>query len=355
MERYNDIGMLDLIPRPAFCAAEGRVTRVNTQAAALNISPGMMVAELLATGEEEYAAFEGGCLHLTITAAMQTFRVSVTRLEDFDVFRVDEDADSRDLQVMALAARELRSPLDAITNTVRKLFPVAGLRDDPATHTQVGQLNRGLFQMLRVIGNMSDAAQPATSPRMELVDIPSLLDEIFATAATFVEHTQRTLTYQGYPESVHGLADRERLERAVMNMVSNAIKFSGDGDTIRASLTKRGRKFYLTVEDSGSGISAGIRGDVFTRYQRGCAIEDTRFGIGLGMVLIRAAAAAHGGTVLVKSNRDGGTKITMSLAIRQGSAQVRSHVLSVDYTGGLDSRLIELSECLPENLYEKEL
>lgn len=355
MERNNDIGMLDLMARPAFCAAQGCVTRVNAQAAAFGIETGTTVADLLETGEEEYAAFTGGCLYLTLSVGGQEFGASVNRVEDTDVFCLEQTEDNRELQAMALAARELRTPLDTIMLTAQRLFPVAGLQDDPDTRQQVAQLNRGLYQILRIIGNMSDAGRGACSlSRMETVDIPNLLAEIFAKASALLEHTEVKLCYQGYPQSVPGLADRDKLERAVLNMVSNAVKFSRPGDTIRAALTRRGNKLYLTMENSGDGIPAGIRGDVFTRYQRQCSIEDPRFGIGLGLVLIRAAAAAHGGTVLMNGDHKSGTKITMSLAICQGDSRVRSNALRIDYAGERDYSLIELSESLPLSLYEKD-
>jgi hypothetical protein len=72
------------------------------------------------------------------------------------------------------------------------------------------------------------------------------------------------------------------------------------------------------------------------------------------MVLIRSAAAAHGGTVLMEHPEGMGARITMSLAIRQTSGQLRSNVLMVDYAGERDHGLIELAESLPARLYEKE-
>lgn len=357
MEQRNDTtGLLDLMARPAFCVADGSVSRVNAQAAAFNIAPGTAVCELLLTGAEEYAAFQGGCLYLTLSIEGQRLGAAVSRLDGFDVFCLEELADSRELQAMALAARELRTPLNTVMITAQRLFPVDGLEDDPATREQVARLNRGLFQILRVIGNMSDAGHNAASPaRMETVDIVQVLDEVFAKAAALVEHTAIHLHYQSYPEAIYCLADRESLERAVLNMISNAVKFSRPGDSIRAALTRRGKKLYLTLEDNGSGIPSGIRGDVFTRYQRQCGIEDSRFGIGLGMVLIRAAAAAHGGTVLIDKCGDTGTRVTMTLAIRQGDARLRSGILPVDYAGERDHGLIELSESLPVSLFEKEI
>ena len=357
MEQRNDTAqLLDLMARPAFCVTDGHITRVNDRAAAFQITPGTDIAALLLTGAEEYAALEGGCLYLTLSVNGQRLGACVSRLGEFDVFCLEELADSRELQAMALAARELRNPLTTVMVTAQQLFPVTGLEQDSVTREQVARINRGLYQILRVVSNMSDAGHYAASPaRLETVDIAGVFAEIFAKAAALLEYTQVSMEYQGYPDAVFCLADRESLERAVLNMVSNAVKFSHPGDTIQASLTRRGQKLYLTLTDSGDAIPDRIRGDVFTRYQRQCGMEDPRFGIGLGMVLIRAAAAAHGGTVLVDRPHQGGNRITMSIPIRQGSATLRTGIMQVDYTGERDHGLIELSQFLPESLYETEI
>ena len=92
---------------------------------------------------------------------------------------------------------------------------------------------------------------------------------------------------------------------------------------------------------------------MFSRYLRQPALEDSRYGIGLGMVLIRTAAANHGGAVLIDQPEGTGTRITMTLSIRQSKETVlRSNILRVDYAGERDHGLIELSDCLPAELYE---
>ena len=120
-----------------------------------------------------------------------------------------------------------------------------------------------------------------------------------------------------------------------------------------AKLTRNGRMLRLSVTDSGSGIAQSVRSSVFSRYLRQPALEDSRYGIGLGMVLIRTAAAHHGGAVLIDQPEGVGTRITMTMSIRQSKqATLRSNVLRVDYAGERDHGLIELSECLPTELYE---
>ena len=354
-QRKHEMGLLDLMNRPAFCVAEGKITQVNAAAAAFGLAPQMELAPLLANGSEEYDAFEDGCLYLSLALDGARMGASVRRMEDFDVFCLEETEDSRELRAMALAAMELRAPLSAVMVTAQRLFPVSGLEDAPAIREQVAQINRGLYQMLRALDNMSDAGHYTATARMETQNLTVMLAEIFEKDAALLEQGQHQLVYEGPEQAIYGLADREKLERAMHNIVSNAAKFSPPGSTIRAKLTQHGQKLRLSVEDSGSGIPAGILGNVYTRYQRQCGVEDTRFGIGLGMVLIRAAADVHGGAVLIDQPHETGTRVTLTLAIRQGQGEVHSGLLYPDYSGEMDHALIELSDCLPASLYEKEI
>ena len=357
MEHKNDTTkMLDLMGRPAFCVCGGQITRVNAGAAGLGFAVGTAVDGLIRTGRAEYDAFQTGCLYLTLEMDGEPLGASVTRMDEFDVFCLEELADSRELQAMALAARELREPLSSVMITAQRLYPLTALENDPATREQVARLNRGLYQMLRVVGNMSDAGHyKASTARQETVNICAEVEEIFTKAADLVAHAEVTLRYEGPASPIYCLADRENLERAVLNMISNAVKFTPRGGQIDASLTRRGDRLYLSVQDSGTGIARGLEGDVFTRFQRQCCLEDGRFGIGLGMVLIRAAADVHGGAVLIDQPHETGTRITITLAIRQGQGEVHSRLLYPDYSGEMDHALIELSDCLPASLYEKEI
>lgn len=258
---------------------------------------------------------------------------------------------------MALAARELREPLTNVMTTADRLLPMIAVQDDNLAREQAARLNRGLFQILRVISNMSDADRYRTSNplRQETRDIRAMMDEIFGRAGELVAHTGLTLTFANLPEPVFALADNEQLERAVLNIISNAIKFTPKGGTIDARLTQKGRKLYLTVQDSGQGISEEVRSTVHSRYLRQPGIEDSRFGIGLGMVFIRSAAASHGGTVLIDHPEENGTRITMTMELRQNKpGTFSSHILRVDYAGERDHGLIELSDILPPELYHTE-
>lgn len=357
MEQFKDeAGMLDLIIRPAFCVKDGLITRINQAAQCLTLSVGDTLHPMLHTGSEEYSEFQGGQLYLTLNIGGMLLGASVTRNADFDVFVLEHDSDQAELQSMALAAKELREPLTSVMTVADRLFPMISTQDDPTAQDQLARINRGLFQMLRVISNMSDAArytQPG-SGNFRMCNVTAVFGEIFEKAGALVNQTDVALHFSNLSEDIYCLIDEEKLERAIYNLLSNAVKFTPRGGLIEARLIRKGFKLYLTVQDNGSGVDPRIRGNVYTRYLRQPGIEDKRFGIGLGMVLIRSAAAVHGGTVLMENPEGMGTRITMSMTIRQDGANLRSQILMVDYAGERDHGLIELSDSLPINLYEKD-
>ncbi len=349
------LGMLNLMVCPAFCVKGDTIVCVNQAAKTHLLSPGTPISQLLATGAVEYPEFQDGYLYLTLSAGEKLWGASVTRMGEYDVF-VLEDDQRTEIQAMALAAQQLRQPLSTIMTVADQLFPLTGT-DDPSAQEQVARINKGLFQMLRIVTNMSDAyrySQEHTG-HQEILNICNHLEEIFRTTGEIVHHAGIDLHFQNLHEPVFSQADAEKLERAVNNILSNALKYTPKGGTIDAKLTRRNNMLYLTVQDSGNGIPPELRGSLFSRYQRQPGIESCQQGIGLGMVIIRDAASIHGGTVLLEFPKDCGTRITMTMAIRKkADPGVSSPVFRIDYAGGRDHRLLELSDSLPYDLYKAE-
>lgn len=355
MERKEpNSGMLDLMIQPAFTVKDGVIDRVNEAARQYFLEAGTQIADLLLTGKSEYRELEEGCLYLTLSVSGLPCGASVRRIDGLDIFTIEQEADQSELQAMALAAQELRAPLSSVMAVADRLFPVTDTDNDPVVQTQVSQINRGLFQMLRVIGNMSDAYRYSqqTETKMVVMNVTSFMEEIFQQSAELLRHGGTELCFTNLEQTVFSLADREKLERAVHNIISNAVKFAQKGSRIDARLSRRNNMLYLTVQDSGNGIAQEVRSNVHSRFRRQPGLEDNRFGIGLGMVMIRSAASAHGGTVLIDHPEGCGTRLTMSMAIQQDTdSMLRASTLQVDYAGERDHTLIELSDILPSFLY----
>lgn len=350
VKQNENIGMLDLMVGPCFCVKDHKIFKVNTDAAKLFLEEGASITQFLHIGEEEYAQFRSGCLYLELNIGGQLIGASVTRVDDYDVFVLEPQSDLAELRALSLAAQELRAPLERMMVSADRLMSTPAAKADVEAQNYSARLNRGLSQLLRLVGNMSDAANYHS--RQEIQDMPALFREIFEKAQNLTAATGVAFSWSCPEESVYSVADCQELERCVFNLLSNSLKYTPPGGIIHASLTIRGRKLYLQLTDNGEGIPDEIRSNVFRRYLRSPGIEDSRHGIGLGMVMVRSAAFHHEGTVLIDQPEGLGTRVTLTLPIRQKQrADLRSPVMRMDYAGGMDHALIELSECLPSELF----
>jgi signal transduction histidine kinase len=109
-------------------------------------------------------------------------------------------------------------------------------------------------------------------------------------------------------------ADRERLGLAVDALLENAVRHTGEGDTIQLSVLPGGGTGRMIIADSGAGIPAAELPHIFDRFRSGAGPGDGRR-TGLGLALVRAVARAHGGEVLVRSTPGQGSEFELVLPV----------------------------------------
>ncbi len=351
MEVQNHIAaMLGLMPQPAFLVENGILSHINTAAAGYFLQVGQPIAPMILHGSEEYADFSDGCLYLTLNLEGQHIGASVSNIEQAHIFVLEQQVEAPQLQALALAAMELREPLSGILNLADQMLPGIA-KEGESLQLQAAQMNRRLHQMLRIVSNMSDAAVYAKNEQKLIyhVEICGFLREILEKAAVLVEQAGFVLTYELPSTPIFTLASEEKLERAVYNLLSNAMKFAPKGSCVQVKLVCKGKRLYFSVTNCRT--DGALPGNLFTRYLREPGFEDPRSGVGLGMVLVRSVAALHGGAVLIDQTAEG-TRVTLSLQIQQSKeTQVRSPVLQFDYAGERDHGLLELSDILPADAY----
>lgn len=350
----NIFALLDLIPAPGFCVRDGLICHINPAAAFLPLQTGDPIRPILHTGMQEYNDFQEGILNLTLSIRSQLTEASVIAIDGVHLFLLAQETYQTQLQSLALAAQHLRQPLSGILTGIENLQSCHP-SESPEERDCSAKLNLNLHQLLRMVCNMSDAYLYTQKPlvRMEIRNIPHLFEELLEKAAALIEKTGIHLRYSGISEPVYGLVDADKLERAVENLLSNAVKYSSPGDTVNVRLARRDGLLLLTVEDQGDGVGEDIRKNLYSRYLRQPGLGDIRDGIGLGITLVRSIAALHGGTLMAQPAKGRGSRFTMTIAIRDhADAQLQSPMLHIDYTGGRDPVLLELSEVLPWQLYE---
>ena len=344
---------LELIDYPAFCVKDGVIIAANTLAEQRQFSVGADINRFVTEHREAYQTFEKGSLYLTVDVCGIPFPACVTRTQECDIFHIRRGEDDSALQALALAASQLRIPLANVMASTDHLL--SNLENpDSNTRVQAGQINQNLYRLLRIISNMSDASDYALTGNagMQTTELVSFISEVMEKAQTFFTGTDITLAYTGPSGSVFGTANTEKLERAIYNLLSNAAKFSQPGSTVTATLAHSENRLIFTLCNT---IPQELSGQtLWQRYRREPGIEDPRYGLGLGMTLVSAAAALHGGTVLVDHPVPEQTRVTMTIPVVKGSSDnLRSPVLRLsDYAGGRDIGLIELAEVLPYEIYQ---
>lgn len=357
MEQENDVfRLLGMLSRPAFLVKNGIVTNANAAALSHMVNPGTPISQLLQTGNTEYAAFANGWLYLNLRLGDIPCPASVTKMEGCDLFLLDEE-DTAALRCFALAGQQLRLPLTSTAGVANRFSDMAQASGDPSMIEQSGKLYRSLFQIMRIVNNMSDAFRYTldTGSKSETRNVCAMVEEALSGSQTLLASLGTRLTYTLPDQSIYCLVDGEKLERAINNLLLNAVKYAPSGSAITAALTRKNNMLYFSVQNPAGDSIEDLKNDVFNRYLRAPGIDGCNSGIGLGMVLVRATAAAMGGTVLLEQSPEFGIRVTMTMAIRQSSgSMVSSPTIRVDYAGEWDHRLLELSELLPNDLYHKE-
>ena len=338
--------ILALMERPSFCVRDGVILEVNQEAAALGFRPEMAIAPMLGTNQQVYAEFTEGLLHLPLTGSMWSGSARVSKLGDLHLFTLEQEEPQ--LQAYALAAQELRRPLQNLVAVIEHLAPELNQIGQTSAGIGVQNMNRSIYQLHRLVNNMSDA-QDSGIARMELRELTSVVQEIMDRVRDLFESIQVTLDFHNHPERIFSLADVQKLERAIYNLLSNALKHTPTGGTVSVQFYRKGNHVYFTVTDPGTGGT--ITPEAFRKFLREPGLGDPRDGLGLGITLVRSIAAAHQGNLLFRPVSTGGMQAVLSFPIRQGSSELRAPLLTVDYAGELDHGLVELSEFLPPDLY----
>jgi two-component system phosphate regulon sensor histidine kinase PhoR len=233
---------------------------------------------------------------------------SVRRLQELDRAK---DA------FVSTVSHELRTPLTSIVGYL-ELLNEGGLGPVP------DDLSQGLSVIERNVGRLRElvedlltlSAYDAEQVRLQLrpLDLAEVLaDSVEDLGETAAERgLELVVTVEEDLPPV--LADPTHLQRVLQNLISNAIKFSHDGDQVVLSLGHQDSEVVLTISDTGIGIPAEEQDQLFSRFFRSSlAVEDEIQGTGLGLALVRTVVEWHDGSVHVDSVEGQGTTVTVRL------------------------------------------
>jgi PAS domain S-box-containing protein len=210
-------------------------------------------------------------------------------------------------EFVSTVSHELRTPLTSIYGSLRLL--AGGVSGQlPAQGRQLLEMSiRSCERLIRLINDVLDV-EKIESGRLELkvqrVSLRELVERALRDTQAFADgHGVRQVL--DAPEDALVDADADRIIQVVVNLLSNAAKFSPRGDEVRLSLRVDGRTARVAVEDHGSGIPEAFRSRVFERFaQADSSDRREKGGTGLGLNICRSIVQAHGGTIGFDSEPD---------------------------------------------------
>ncbi len=212
-------------------------------------------------------------------------------------------------QLISDAGHELRTPLTSLRTNIEVLLRIKDLPEADRAEL-LADVHAQLEEMTTLVG---DVVELAREDEAQTEPIEVRFDPIVERAVERVRRRAPSIAFdvQVMPGSIR--AHPALLERAVLNVLDNAAKWSPSGGTIQVRLD-RGESWLLEVRDQGPGIAPGDLPRVFDRFYRA---ETARAlpGSGLGLAIVQQAIAAHGGTVTAASPPGGGTMIRIELPI----------------------------------------
>jgi len=290
----------------AFGAAPGTGTAA---AAALAALPAPAPASASAPSDEF------GQLAHGFRAMLDTLRRQWETLRRLDHFRREG---------VSNLSHDLRSPLTASTaclETLEARWAADPARGDDRHLVQVALRNtRNAARMVQSLGDLAQLDEPAFRLHTEVLDTRELLDDI---ALRFAARAAAQGVRLGVDDAAGADAapaaaavDVELFERAVANLVDNALKFCPPGARVTLAARQQGERVEVSVADTGPGIASADQPRLFDRFyqsRQGVEPASAEGGKGLGLAIVKRIAELHGGSVAVRSAPGEGTCVTVSL------------------------------------------
>jgi signal transduction histidine kinase/DNA-binding response OmpR family regulator len=269
-----------------------------------------------------------------------------------------EQADAAKSSFLSTVSHELRTPLTSVLGFAKiirrrleeRLFPLLPSDDKKIVQTKNQVLeNLGVVvsegeRLTKLIDDVLDLAKIEAGKftwNMGSVSVEEVIDRAVAATASLFEAKKLTLVRTIAPDLPTVTGDSDRLIQVVINLISNAVKFTDEG-SITCSAELKDGQIVVGVKDSGIGIAPADQPKVFEKFKQvGDTLTDKPKGTGLGLPICKEIVEYHGGTIWVESAPGQGSTFSFSLPI---AAQAKLDLAPVRRSVNIESLVKQLRE-----------
>lgn len=270
------------------------------QASAVEMTNGNLSIRTNITGTDE------------IAMAAQAFDRMAASIEQYDTLKS---------QFFSNISHELKTPLNIILASLQMIEsknPVERACENNIFMAKyIPMMKQNCYRLLRLINNLIDISK-IDSGFLNLncgnYNIVSIVEDIALSVADFSESKGINLIFDTDTEEKIIGCDPDKIERIMLNLLSNSIKFTPTGGSIFVNITDRDTTISIRVKDTGIGIPADKIDIIFERFRQvDSSLQREYEGSGIGLSLVKALVEAHKGTIFVQSGEGLGTEITIEL------------------------------------------
>lgn len=268
-------------------------------------------------------------------------KLATEKKEKEHLFNQLQDMIKLKSDMFANVSHEFRTPLTLILGHVHKL-QTSYL--DLQCHHEIKLIENNAKLLLKHVNDLLDLAKTDAGQahihyvRADLSQVLSLIAE------QFVDHArERQIDYQILvPTEVIAEFDIDKIQRILLNLLSNAFKFTPDRGTVNCILEVLSNKAKISIADSGKGVAKHMRKKIFSRFQQDHTDQQFQYGTGLGLAIVKEFVELHGGTINVRQSTLGGAlfiaQIPLSIPI-QLKNKLNQTIHSVDLEDTFADRL----------------
>ncbi|GEM_PF-3534341 len=222
-------------------------------------------------------------------------------------------------QLWAAVAHDLRNPLAALGLRAELLRRELGRLEDSADLIRhVDEIKLTTKRMSSMVSETLDSARLAMGAGLLLdlneVEVCGLVQS--AVAEMQLEAPERRIATRFQHENIPAVWDADRIRRVLINLLSNALKYSEQTTEVAVQVVELEGQVQLTVEDHGIGIPAAELPNIFSYFYRASNVRDTHRGIGLGLAGSHEIVDQHGGSMSIESEQGVGTRVHVRLPKR---------------------------------------
>jgi len=277
-----------------------------------------LVVQRMASDDREARAAERGPREVrAVSSALNVLADAQSRARAVEVMIQDElrSLDTARHDFVSNVSHELRTPLTTISGYLELVADEFEDRMAPQHQKMLAASRRNVSRLQLLIDDLLTLARAeGRDAEMETVDLGTLVEDVGTDVRMTAARRGITVTVDEPAERLHVVGDRIMLHRALLNLVSNAVKFSLQDGVVDVSLAERDGRIEVVVRDQGIGIPAGELDRLGSRFFRASnAVANEFAGTGLGVRIVQTIVDKHHGQLLIDSVEGVGTTVTMQL------------------------------------------